>query len=227
MDIDYEELYKWVDNHTISRPKRNLNRDFSDAVPLAEILKQHYPRLVELHNYSPGNAFSNKMINWNTINKKVLNKLGINLNKKKQEDLALGKPEAIAKLLNMIKTKVESKSARGDEKDQGNKVYYIENCNNLSSAEDIVPIKVNNGSEMVDKKLVPAELFENMEKELAQKEEAVNLLTGKVEHLEKLIAIKDERIKDLTTQMQAVINSTSGSTANLMSPKTRFFKNLF
>lgn len=33
-----EELYKWIDGHPITRPKRNISRDFSDAVPLVEIL---------------------------------------------------------------------------------------------------------------------------------------------------------------------------------------------
>ena len=31
MEGDYEELYKWIEEHTISRPKRNINRDFADA----------------------------------------------------------------------------------------------------------------------------------------------------------------------------------------------------
>lgn len=31
MNTDYEELYKWIEEHEITRPKRNINRDFSDA----------------------------------------------------------------------------------------------------------------------------------------------------------------------------------------------------
>jgi hypothetical protein len=31
MDGDYEELYKWIEEHSITRPKRNINRDFADA----------------------------------------------------------------------------------------------------------------------------------------------------------------------------------------------------
>ncbi|XP_056632918.1 sperm flagellar protein 1-like [Diorhabda carinulata] len=225
MDIDYEDLYKWIDSHVISRPKRNLNRDFSDAVPLAEILKQHYPKLVDLHNYSPGNAFSNKMINWDTLNRRVLNKLRINLTKKNKEDLVNGKPGAIGQLLAMIKSKVESKEACGD-KEADDKVYYIEDTTNFSK-EDVVPIKINNGTEMIDRKLVPVETFEKMEKEIAEKQETITLLTNKVDHLEKLLAIKDERIKDLTQQIQSIINTTGESTSNLMSPKSRFFNNIF
>lgn len=31
MDNDYEELYRWIDEQAISRPKKRLNRDFADA----------------------------------------------------------------------------------------------------------------------------------------------------------------------------------------------------
>jgi len=71
MDIDLDDLFRWIDDHEITRQKKNLNRDFSDAVPLAEILKKHYPKLVELHNYAPRNAVSQKIINWEILNKKV------------------------------------------------------------------------------------------------------------------------------------------------------------
>lgn len=50
-DEDLQEIYNWVDDQPISRPKRNISRDFSDALPLAEILQRYYPKLVELHNY--------------------------------------------------------------------------------------------------------------------------------------------------------------------------------
>lgn len=38
MENDYEELYKWIEEHTISRPKRNINRDFADASKTTTIL---------------------------------------------------------------------------------------------------------------------------------------------------------------------------------------------
>lgn len=31
MEQNLQELYNWIDLHEISRPKKNLNRDFSDA----------------------------------------------------------------------------------------------------------------------------------------------------------------------------------------------------
>lgn len=49
------------------------------AVLLAQILKQLYPKIVELHNYPPRNSFTLKLDNWNTLNRKVLRKLNLTL----------------------------------------------------------------------------------------------------------------------------------------------------
>eukprot|EP00898_Chlorokybus_atmophyticus_P007847 jgi/Chlat1/8063/Chrsp73S07537 len=71
MDVREEELqglYQWVDEIPLSRPKRNIARDFSDGVLMAEVIAHYYPRYVELHNYSPANALSQKLYNWNTLN---------------------------------------------------------------------------------------------------------------------------------------------------------------
>ncbi|KAK9692829.1 CH-like domain in sperm protein [Popillia japonica] len=52
MDVNIDDIYKWIDGYTISRQIRNIEEDFSDAVPLAEILKNHFPKLVDLHSYN-------------------------------------------------------------------------------------------------------------------------------------------------------------------------------
>lgn len=31
IDFDYEKIFEWVDSHNITRQKRNVHRDFSDA----------------------------------------------------------------------------------------------------------------------------------------------------------------------------------------------------
>ena len=41
-----EELYGWIDSVPLSRPKRNISRDFSDAVLAAELVKHYAPRAV-------------------------------------------------------------------------------------------------------------------------------------------------------------------------------------
>ncbi|KAJ1484771.1 hypothetical protein T484DRAFT_1795922 [Baffinella frigidus] len=46
MEDEVEDLYAWVDSVPLSRPKRNIARDFSDGVLMAEILSHFYPKLV-------------------------------------------------------------------------------------------------------------------------------------------------------------------------------------
>lgn len=49
---DLQVVYTWLDSIPLSRPKRNIARDFSDGVLAAEVVKHYIPRLVDLHNYS-------------------------------------------------------------------------------------------------------------------------------------------------------------------------------
>ncbi len=67
-----EELVDWLDSFPLSRLKKNLSRDFSDGVLVAEILKQHHPNIVELHNYQSTSASASKFINWKTLNGMIL-----------------------------------------------------------------------------------------------------------------------------------------------------------
>ena len=54
-NIDEEELqlvYSWVDSAPLTRPKKNIARDFSDGVQMAEIISNFIPRIVDVHNYT-------------------------------------------------------------------------------------------------------------------------------------------------------------------------------
>lgn len=68
-DEQLRRLYTWVDEIPLSRPKRNIARDFADAVLVAEIVSHYFPRLVELHNYPAANSTQQKLYNWNTLNR--------------------------------------------------------------------------------------------------------------------------------------------------------------
>ncbi|EFA09498.1 sperm flagellar protein 1 [Tribolium castaneum] len=192
MDAEYEELYKWIEEHTITRPKRNINRDFSDAIPLIEILKVHYPKLVEVHNYSPKNSFAQKIINWETLNNKVLKRLKLNLTKKRIDQLAKAEPGAIEKLLLEVKKKVETKDSSNDNYE----ILYLEGSPSAAS---------RNGT----KKVITHAAFEKLQADLVEKSEAVTILKNKVDHLENLLNIKEERIKDLSLQLQTIVNQSS------------------
>jgi hypothetical protein len=66
---EMQMIYNWVDEIPLSRPKRNIARDFSDGgkiiinkntllVLVAEIVKHFVPHIVELHNYSAAHSVS-------------------------------------------------------------------------------------------------------------------------------------------------------------------------
>lgn len=93
------------------------DNEYKILVPLVEILKHHFPKLVQLHNYSPQNSLSRKLSNWYTLNRKVLTKLRMSLSNETMEDLAQAKPGVIEKVLYDIKRKIEARGKEGDKND--------------------------------------------------------------------------------------------------------------
>ena len=50
-----------VDSIPLSRAKKNISRDFSDGVMMAELIHHYNPKIVELHNYPPANSLNKKL----------------------------------------------------------------------------------------------------------------------------------------------------------------------
>ncbi|KAG7272555.1 hypothetical protein CRUP_004730 [Coryphaenoides rupestris] len=70
---ELQDLYAWIDNIPLSRPKKHITRDFSDGgVMAAEVVKHFFPKMVELHNYSPANSTQQKMSNWSILNRQEM-----------------------------------------------------------------------------------------------------------------------------------------------------------
>ncbi|KAK7008718.1 sperm flagellar protein 1-like isoform X1 [Biomphalaria glabrata] len=109
-ESELEELYTWVDKIPLSRPKRNIARDFSDGVLVAEIVKHFLPKLVELHNYTPGNATPQKMQNWFLLNRKVFLKLNFQLTEDLIRELCLCKQGLVERFLMHLRAKIEKAS---------------------------------------------------------------------------------------------------------------------
>lgn len=101
-----EALYTWVDTIPLSRPKRNITRDFSDGVLFAEVIHHYHPSLIEVHNYSAANGLSQKMYNWETMGTKVFGKLHLSLSKEEMQAVATGKPNYIERLLLRLRGKL-------------------------------------------------------------------------------------------------------------------------
>ena len=77
----YLHVYQRVDQYKFSRSKIAINRDFSDAVLFAELIKYDFPSLIHINNYPTVNSINNKINNWQLLNDKVLKKLKMPLNK--------------------------------------------------------------------------------------------------------------------------------------------------
>ncbi len=111
-DLDIEsnetmQIYEWVDSFQLTKAKKNIARDFSDGLLLAEMIKKYAPKLVDLHNYPECSSKKQKLNNWDTLNNKVLKKLGLRLSKNEIEDVVNCKPNAIELLLKKVYTVIQ------------------------------------------------------------------------------------------------------------------------
>nr|XP_020856854.1 sperm flagellar protein 1 isoform X3 [Phascolarctos cinereus] len=106
------QLYLWVDNIPLSRPKRNLSRDFSDAVLAAEVVKFYFPKMVEMHNYVPANSVQQKINNWIHLNRKVLHKLNFSVPEDVIQKIAQCSPGVVELVLIPLRQRLEEKKQR-------------------------------------------------------------------------------------------------------------------
>ncbi|BBN11726.1 sperm flagellar protein 1 [Marchantia polymorpha subsp. ruderalis] len=116
MDVSPDELpllYSWIDGIPLSRPKRNIARDFSDAVLVAEVVAHYCPKLVDAHNYSAANGLAQKVYNWNTLNVKVFRRLHFSLTKDDIEAVANCEPQMIERILKLLKYKMAKYKPNG------------------------------------------------------------------------------------------------------------------
>ncbi|XP_049880483.1 sperm flagellar protein 1-like [Pectinophora gossypiella] len=204
---EIESVLAWVDTFKLSRPTKKINRDFSDAVLLAEILAMHYPKLVEMHNYPPRNSHALKLNNWMTLNRKVLKKLKLNLCCNTMEQLANSTTGVIERVLVMVRDKIKrdeelEKSTKDAEQNVSSGGSYYEACGDDEHVL-VVPVKmrVNGTLETVQQKVVSHDAYLTLKEELKDAKDTAELLKQKVEHLDNLIKLKDERITELQKQL--------------------------
>jgi len=172
-------IYEWVDSIPLSRQKKNISRDFNDAVLFAEMIKYHYPRLVDLHNYPSASSTKAKIINWETLNKKVLTKIGLKLGKNEIDDLVRSKPNAIENLLGRLYNIINGKPQMNN---VSSKKYHLNNnANNMSNNSNVLRNNNNNiiiNNEETDE-LINA--INEKDQEIAKLQEYIKTLEQKIE----------------------------------------------
>lgn len=95
--VERYELNQWLEEHRVST--YNLRRSFTDVQPLARILSRYYPEIVDLNIYPPVNSVHNKVCNWETFNRRVLAKLGLQLTREQMIRVARSVPGSVDQLL--------------------------------------------------------------------------------------------------------------------------------
>ena len=106
-DDQSNALYIWLDSIPLSRQKKNIARDFSDCVLVAEIVAHMCPKVIDIHNYPQAHNNKQKFTNWNTMNRKILKRLGLYLTEDNIIDLVELRPMAIEHFLHVLKPKLE------------------------------------------------------------------------------------------------------------------------
>lgn len=177
---DFMYIYEWVDSIQLSRPKKNIARDFCDCVLVAEIIKHYLPRLVDLHNYPSASSTIQKTTNWNTLNTKVLKKIGVRMSKQEINDVITCKPLAIEHLLQRIYDAIQNQ-INGNNNEEGNM-----NNNNMVGA--------SNGN------------VERLKKILEEKESNINQLHEIIDVLEMKLRSSSEMQETLANKVEELTN---------------------
>ncbi|XP_021352539.1 sperm flagellar protein 1-like isoform X5 [Mizuhopecten yessoensis] len=111
-ETEIMSVIHWVETIPVSRDRRDLCKDFCDAVMMAEIIKHYFPKLVDLHNYNPASSTKQKLENWYLLNKRVLKRLGMDLSDDVIRALANGKRHVIDRILILLRMQIDNLLAR-------------------------------------------------------------------------------------------------------------------
>ena len=191
-------IYEWVDSIPLSRQKKNISRDFNDAVLFAEMIKYHYPRLVDLHNYPSASSTKAKIINWETLNKKVLSKIGLKIGKNEIDDLVRSKPNAIENLLGRLYNIINGRPQLNNINNKRNHVNNMNNnLNNNNNNNNVI-----NSNNIIINSEETAELINAInekDQEIAKLQEYIKTLEQKIENSKENQKQLELKIKELNS----------------------------
>ncbi|XP_048472246.1 sperm flagellar protein 1 [Rhincodon typus] len=210
-----QELYAWIDGIPLSRPKRNIARDFSDGVLVAEVVKHFLPKLVEIHNYIPANSTQQKLSNWQILDRKVFSKLHFHISEDMLTKLVKSSPGVIETVLYMLRQKIEEELNRTQEvenystsADKNILDYVSPNMHLFTKECQSQPEMWYNNQKQRSfcdqySHLNPEIrlLLEEKDQALLALRETMEILQMKVQRLEHLVQLKDLRIEDLTRHL--------------------------
>ncbi|KAL6101779.1 spef1 [Pungitius sinensis] len=221
---ELQDLYAWIDKISLSRPKRHITRDFSDAVMAAEVVKYFLPKLVDLHNYIPANSTQQKLSNWNLLNRRVFSKLNFHVPEDTVKRIVLNTAGVIEPVLSALREKIDVKLKQTTENRLDLEHYDTTNqeepyteirqteaiCVARTAGETIKDekSKIKNGKLQHTAQIYPDMgpplrlALQGKEQDITALQETVEILQMKVQRLEHLVHLKDKRIEDLVRHLE-------------------------
>ena len=205
-DEQLKAIYAWIDAIPLSRPKRNIARDFSDGILFAEVIAAYFPQLVELHNYTPANSVKQKMNNFDTLNTRVLRKLNYAIPRSSIEEIVNGKPGAVEIVLNSLQFKMAKYREHKNDCQEPLSPQYESSTRrghvSPKSAVKVLPASgreapPQNGRAMLMMASVDDEILMEKEQQIRELQETVEILELKMAKLEQLVRLKDNKIQKL------------------------------
>ncbi|KAK0149916.1 Sperm flagellar protein 1 [Merluccius polli] len=198
-----QDLYAWIDNIPLSRPKKHITRDFSDGVMAAEVVKHFFPKM-------------------------VFSKLSFDVSEETIKKIALRTAGVIEPVLFSLREKIDLKLEHVTENTLELEYYNINNIKNqetLPTDTHVLEAHIQaqmkaaecrkrnekfpaNGSKPQALQHYVTEMDPALRLVLQEKEravmtlqETVEILQMKVNRLEHLVHLKDMRIEDLTRHL--------------------------
>ncbi|CAM4784892.1 unnamed protein product [Rotaria magnacalcarata] len=217
MELDeslLEDLYIWIDSLPLSRPKKRIERDFSDGLLIAEIIRYYLPDLVEMHNYTPANSLQQKKANWGILNKKILSNFGLDLPDVIINGLSNGKPGLIEVLLFNLRLKIDEElelQQKMQQQHQQNPIITPRQSSlshitsNSTTTRSISKINQTNKSAKINnlpQKDISRLDYEEIKQQCLKQQEDIEILHAKIRRLEHVLQLKDIRISELSRAVE-------------------------
>ncbi|XP_017064644.1 sperm flagellar protein 1 [Drosophila eugracilis] len=194
---ELEEVNKWLLENRINTQR--LRREFSDVLPLAEIFKRDYPRLVDLYNYPKKSSVQLKLANWETFNFKVLSKFNMTLSRDFMEQMANGVSGAAEILLHEV-IRLEKRQRVAVERNASLRQEQTWEENDEVKTV-VVNKQIGDGIVQVPQKMILYSLYEKQARDSQAKDVIIDAYQQRLAHMESIIKIKSERIDELLMQM--------------------------
>lgn len=224
-DEEMQRLYNWVDDVPLSRQKRNIGRDFSDGVLMAEVVHHYFPSRVEMHNYQAANSVEKKEYNFKTLNQKVLRKLGFMIHDEDIHFVTRCAPGHVEKVLAMVcqfleqrkreetsvKFQAEQHKQQQVQSPQHLPQQFYESEHGILQARNApIPQQRNPAKQLPPRRSEDSaqdtanqiSSTESAEQTVMEYKTTIRIMAEKIKKLEQLVQIKDSKIEALTNKLQ-------------------------